>query len=409
MTTLPLRHPGEAQRLLFGWGLSLLGHGLVAAAAFVLVADLRLVPQPEPFRWEVAMVEAPPAESAAGDPARRAAAPSAPPLDPRPVQSRQAVETVPAARPVEPVQAAERMEPIVRELVRRDVRLVQPVTQAAPTVQPVEASRAVSRPVEALPLHPEPAPQVRDTRTGAAVIADPVQATIREVAPVAAREVPKPVTKPAVAAAPQSASPARMETVESASARHDDLKMATPVQPVVKAVTPVEAAAPVEPSAPPVTAAAPSPVVSRPLTEVTPLTAPVQAHERARGTQEALAKLAPSAGSGSPGGERVASAQPAAKTDFGWLADALLNRVHQLKRYPFEARMKRLEGRVVIRVVIREDGNLEDLTVVQSSGHQILDHDALEIIRQASPLPLTRPLGRAQIVVQVPISYRLTP
>ncbi|WP_447973568.1 TonB family protein [Nitrospira sp. Kam-Ns4a] len=376
MTTLPLRHPSEAQRLLLGWGLSLLVHGLAAAAAYVLVADLRLVPQPEPFRWEVTMVEAPPptraepAEPAGGDPARLVAAPSAPPLAPQPALSRQAVETVPAVRPVEPMQTLERIEPVVRELVRQELRPVQPViqaAQAAPTVQPVEANRAVSRPVEALPLHPEPAPQVRDTRTGAAVIADPVQATVREVTPVAAREVPKPITKPA------------------------------------------EAAAPVEPAVPLVSAAAPSPVVSRPLTDVTPLTAPVQAHERARGAQEAIAKLAPSAGSGSPGGERVASAQPAARTDFGWLADALLNRVHQLKRYPFEARMKRLEGRVVIRVVIREDGNLEDLTVVQSSGHQILDHDAVEIIRQASPLPLARPLGRPQVVVQVPISYRLKP
>jgi len=60
-----------------------------------------------------------------------------------------------------------------------------------------------------------------------------------------------------------------------------------------------------------------------------------------------------------------------------------------------------------LRAVIREDGQLMDLEVAESSGHQVLDLAALEIVRQASPLKLLHDLGQPQVVVQVPISYRL--
>jgi protein TonB len=98
---------------------------------------------------------------------------------------------------------------------------------------------------------------------------------------------------------------------------------------------------------------------------------------------------------------------PATKADYSWLADALWREVERLKRYPHIARMNRWEGRVVLRAVIRDDGRVMDLRVMQSSGYDILDQDALEVIRQASPLKLKHPLGQPQVTVQVPISYRL--
>ncbi|MGH7164554.1 MAG: TonB family protein, partial [Nitrospiraceae bacterium] len=98
---------------------------------------------------------------------------------------------------------------------------------------------------------------------------------------------------------------------------------------------------------------------------------------------------------------------PAGSPDYGWVADALWRRIEQLKRYPHLARINRLEGKVVLRAVIKADGQLVDLVVATSSGHSVLDHDALEVLRRASPLPLTRPLGKPQMVVQIPISYKL--
>lgn len=98
---------------------------------------------------------------------------------------------------------------------------------------------------------------------------------------------------------------------------------------------------------------------------------------------------------------------PASKPDYSWLAEALGSRIHALTRYPLEARLNRMEGRVVLQVVIQEDGQLHQVEVVKTSGHEVLDRSAREVILRASPLPLKHPLGRSRVVVQVPITYRL--
>jgi len=95
------------------------------------------------------------------------------------------------------------------------------------------------------------------------------------------------------------------------------------------------------------------------------------------------------------------------KRDYGWLTETLWSRIEQLKRYPSLARLNRWEGKVVLRVVIKETGELADLRIAQSSGHDILDQDALETLKQAAPLKLKQPLGQPQIVVHIPISYKL--
>lgn len=93
--------------------------------------------------------------------------------------------------------------------------------------------------------------------------------------------------------------------------------------------------------------------------------------------------------------------------DFGWLMQMLWSRVTELKHYPPEARMNRWEGRVVVRVVIDEQGRLLDATIATGSGHEVLDHAALDVIRRSCPLSLPQALGRHQIVLRVPIQYRL--
>lgn len=96
-----------------------------------------------------------------------------------------------------------------------------------------------------------------------------------------------------------------------------------------------------------------------------------------------------------------------AKTDFSWLMNMLWGRVMELKRYPHEARMNRWEGRVVVRVVLNEQGHLLDVAIATGSGHDVLDQAALETIRRACPLSLPHALGRSQVVLRVPIQYRL--
>ncbi|TKB57120.1 MAG: energy transducer TonB [Nitrospira sp.] len=95
------------------------------------------------------------------------------------------------------------------------------------------------------------------------------------------------------------------------------------------------------------------------------------------------------------------------RLDHGWLAESLRRRVSELKRYPSTGRLNGLEGRVVLRVVIRADGHLSEVTVHKSSGHEALDNAALESIRLVCPLHMHQPLGTSEVAVYIPIVYSL--
>jgi protein TonB len=100
-------------------------------------------------------------------------------------------------------------------------------------------------------------------------------------------------------------------------------------------------------------------------------------------------------------------AAPATKADYGWLMRALQGRIDELKNYPVMARMNRWEGRVVLRAVIKDDGQVLMVNVQESSGRLILDNDAMETLKKASPLKLDHPLGKPQVAILMPISYSL--
>lgn len=133
-----------------------------------------------------------------------------------------------------------------------------------------------------------------------------------------------------------------------------------------------------EPIAPPAT----EPLVSRPAAEPAP--------------QQAAAEPA-----------AVVTTAPVIKADYGWLMKSLLGRINELKNYPHMARMNHWEGKVVLRAVIKDDGQVLMVDVQESSGRSILDNDAMETLRKASPLKLDQPLGKPQVAILMPISYSL--
>jgi protein TonB len=95
------------------------------------------------------------------------------------------------------------------------------------------------------------------------------------------------------------------------------------------------------------------------------------------------------------------------KRDYGWLSEAILRRVEELKRYPSSARVDRAEGKVVVTAVINEDGSIGEVEVFRSSGHPSLDKAAVETMRQAAPFHLPRPLGQPRMTIKIPMSYQL--
>lgn len=82
----------------------------------------------------------------------------------------------------------------------------------------------------------------------------------------------------------------------------------------------------------------------------------------------------------------------------------------QHRRYPGPARRARLQGTVEVVVVLMPDGRLVDQRIAQSSGHAILDKAALDLLRRASPVPMSAFFtGEArQLELRLPIIYRLS-
>ena len=95
----------------------------------------------------------------------------------------------------------------------------------------------------------------------------------------------------------------------------------------------------------------------------------------------------------------------ATAADYGWLQKHLSQRLEELKR--LNRPLLRQEGkvRVLVRAVVTNHGELADATVEQSSGESLLDEAALTLVRKAFPMPLERTLDRPQIAMKIPITY----
>jgi len=109
----------------------------------------------------------------------------------------------------------------------------------------------------------------------------------------------------------------------------------------------------------------------------------------------------------------VARPAPAgeAPPDLGSLAQyrlALIGAAKRHKTYPPRAIDRGLEGRVDVRLVIGTDGALARVLVRRSSGHDVLDRQALELMRTASGLtPVPPALRNREFAVEVPVLYEL--
>lgn len=53
--------------------------------------------------------------------------------------------------------------------------------------------------------------------------------------------------------------------------------------------------------------------------------------------------------------------------------------------YPDEAKRKKLFGNLMLHVAVRADGSIDDIRLVRSSGHKVLDDAAIRIVRLAAP------------------------
>ncbi len=280
IATDPPRSESQKDAHVQGWLVSVLLHGTVAFAALLLVKQIQLVPQDEPFKWNVAMVS--------------------------------------------------------------PAQLVQPTTSSpnqapAPSV-PSTTSASSPHVQQSAPAQTLPSPQPLAQQTTSSI-------SERASTPVVTEPPPPQPTTPSqsVAHTAQPAEPIGHETVA----------------PMV-----VEAASIEKPADSPMVVSAASAAQTAPSSALT-------------------------------------------KRDYGWLSEAILRRVEELKRYPASARVDRAEGKVVVKAVINEDGDISEVEVFQSSGHPGLDKAAVDTMRQAAPFHLPLPLGQPRMTIKIPMNYRL--
>ena len=86
----------------------------------------------------------------------------------------------------------------------------------------------------------------------------------------------------------------------------------------------------------------------------------------------------------------------------------LKDKIRMVWEYPKSARMAGLEGRLLVRFVINDDGSLRYVEVMRSSGIPVLDDAALRAVRKAAPFPpVPEDLGRSLNIVAT-FEYVLT-
>ena len=76
-------------------------------------------------------------------------------------------------------------------------------------------------------------------------------------------------------------------------------------------------------------------------------------------------------------------------------------------RYPADARHQGLEGVVVLSVLVRSDGRVEEARVAASSGTSVLDEAALAAVRKWTFVPARQGGRPVESVVEVPVKFAL--
>ena len=78
-----------------------------------------------------------------------------------------------------------------------------------------------------------------------------------------------------------------------------------------------------------------------------------------------------------------------------------------LPPYPAAAREQRVEGLVVLSVLVGADGRVGDVSVATSSGSRILDDVAANAVKRWTFAPARRGSRAVESVVEVPLKFAL--
>ncbi|MGQ0811263.1 MAG: energy transducer TonB family protein [Nitrospiraceae bacterium] len=395
---------GRSRDLVSGWGISVCAHALALTGALSLLADLPTIP-PSAFRIEILLYK--PNEAVAS-------ARASDPDSERPVSTPTPTPHEAAGATAGPIQST---SVIRRSVIERSVNQVTPPAQTeltstlpATITHPSVIERSVS---QITPLaQTELAPSLPATITHPSAVSVPQQIerqvdTVATVGPSHLTDTPvvsaERIERAMVTTSPPVMPTQVMQSVATTSQLTSEEHGSAPLPHDSTARDPADSASPSAGASSPTHPDGPEPFHQDDLAS--------SAHNGEAGRPVAPAEHgSPTAPSPSMA---VAMNHPPivrtipARPDFGWLTDLLKRKITTLQTYPRLARMQGWEGSVIVRATIGQDGALLATAVLRSSGHAVLDDDAVKLMRRACPIPLPRDLGQSQIDVLIPVHYRL--
>ncbi|OYX66692.1 MAG: hypothetical protein B7Y88_02300 [Sphingomonadales bacterium 32-64-17] len=128
----------------------------------------------------------------------------------------------------------------------------------------------------------------------------------------------------------------------------------------------------------------------------------------ARSAPAPRAALAATPGTGTTNAGSGAGESPRAQAEQAdWIA--LVNsHLARRKRYPREARRVGQEGTPSVRFTVDRRGQVSNVSIVRSSGHELLDSATVELVQRTAPFPaMPRSMQRDSITITLPIEYSL--
>lgn len=88
--------------------------------------------------------------------------------------------------------------------------------------------------------------------------------------------------------------------------------------------------------------------------------------------------------------------------------NALWGKIGKFKQYPKIAQMRGWQGEVIVELLLDGNGKLKSKKILTSSGYEVLDKQALEMIDKATPFPSPpEALHASTFSITVPIPFKL--
>lgn len=104
-------------------------------------------------------------------------------------------------------------------------------------------------------------------------------------------------------------------------------------------------------------------------------------------------------GNGSRGESAETLRERYLKKHFGYIRDLINGNL----KYPYRARRMGWSGALKVEFTVHEDGSVDRIRVIKSSGVNMLDYNAMETVRRSSPFP--KPPVSARLII--PVEYVL--